>query len=176
MAFCRWRFFPRSPASARAEVILRSAGQWGKPILGIIEISVLADYIEKLIISTADWYRMPSQRRQCKYCKWWVSRLYETLHKVCGNVSSVWRHSILLVVPITKRKRSNMGSTPLDAENTLVLMAVGVKKHGKAPHHLPFHCRYKCWNIICTNKTFDKKFFLWNWNPDNIHYNWWLED
>ena len=52
------------------------------------------------------------------YCKKWVSRQYETLHKVCGNVSSVWRHSILLVVPITKRKRSKMGSTPLGAENT----------------------------------------------------------
>ena len=31
-----------------------------------------------------------------------------------------------------------MGSTPLDAENTLVLMAVGVNKRRKAPHHLPF--------------------------------------
>ena len=81
MVFCH-RFFPRSPDSARAEVILRSAGQWGKPILGIINISVFIDYIEKLINSTADWYRMPSQRTQCKYCKKWVSRQHETLHIV----------------------------------------------------------------------------------------------
>ena len=149
-----------------------SAGEWGKPILGIIVISVLTDLIEKkLINSTVDrWYRMPSQRRECKYCKKWVSRQHETLHivwwecfqcmKTFNSPSGARYHkeTIQFVInTIWRQKHSGADGS-------------GPKETPESSHQLPFHCRYKCWNIICTRNQLAVSMLIGRmWIKDNLY-------